>query len=93
MERARARLPQGPRLEKGKVLTPFPILVDGDRKLVGSWTSSGPSGAAARSTRTSRASTSSTHGVLQFKYLGQNTWDRPSYDYLMKVLEVVCALP
>jgi len=27
--------------------------------------------------------------VLQFKYLGQNTVDRPGYDYIMKVLEVI----
>ncbi len=30
-------------------------------------------------------------GVLQFKYIGQNTIDRPGYDYLMKVLEVINA--
>jgi len=28
-------------------------------------------------------------GILQFKYLGQNTVDRPEYDYLFKVLEVI----
>ena len=31
------------------------------------------------------------NGVLQFKYLGQNTVDRSGYDYLFKVLEVINA--
>jgi hypothetical protein len=30
--------------------------------------------------------------MLLFKYIGQNTLDRPSYDYLFKVLEVINGL-
>ena len=28
-------------------------------------------------------------GVLQFKYLGQNTVDRPGFDCILKVLDVI----
>ena len=94
MERARAGFPKDLSMEKGKVPTPFPILMDADRKLVG------PLGIFMTEWSGSKVDQDipstyiiDKHGVLEFKYIGQNTWDRPSWDYLRKVLDVVCALP
>jgi len=30
-------------------------------------------------------------GRLAFKYIGQNTWDRPSLDYLKRILRFINA--
>jgi peroxiredoxin len=90
MERSRQIYPNDYSLEKGAILAPFPILVDGERTLSkrldlfrNEWNGS----------KVDQSIPSvyivDAEGILQFKYLGQNTLDRPGYDYLMKVLEVI----
>ena len=64
MERYRQLFPLDLSVKKGEVPTPFPILVDADRKL------------------------SKSLGLFMTEW-GQNTVDRPEYDYLFKVLDVV----
>jgi peroxiredoxin len=90
MERFRQLFPADYSLQKGEILAPFPILVDGERTLSKSldlfrteWTGSKVD------QNIPSVYIVDANGVLQFKYLGQNTVDRPGYDYLMKVLEVI----
>lgn len=90
MERFRQLFPNDYSVEKGELLAPFPILVDGERTLSkkldlfrNEW-----SGSKADQNIPSVYIVDA-NGILQFKYLGQNTVDRPGYDYLMKVLEVI----
>lgn len=92
MERWRQLFPADYSLKKGEILDPLPILVDGEQALSKrldlfrmEW-----SGGKAPQNIPSVYIIDS-NGVLQFKYLGQNTVDRPSYAYLMKVLEVINA--
>jgi len=92
MERWRQIFPQDYALAKGQILDPFPILVDGDRALSKKldlfrteW------GGGKVDQNIPGVYIVDAAGVLQFKYLGQNTVDRPSYDYLFKVLEVINA--
>jgi peroxiredoxin len=92
MERARQFYPNDYALEKGALLAPFPILVDGERELSKKldlfrmeWTGSKVDQNIPSVYIVDAA------GVLQFKYVSQNTVDRPGYDYLLKVLEVINA--
>jgi peroxiredoxin len=93
MERWRQLFPQDFSLAAGQVLAPFPILVDADRTLSKKldlfrteW------GGGKVEQNIPSVYIVDADGVLQFKYLGQNTVDRPSYDYLFKVLEVINGL-
>jgi peroxiredoxin len=90
MERFRLLFPNDYSLPKGTILTPFPILVDGERTLSKrldlfrtEWSGSKVD------QNIPSVYIIDADGILQFKYLGQNTVDRPGYDYLMKVLEVI----
>ena len=90
MERWRQIFPNDYALNKGEILTPFPVLVDGERKLSKSlglfqteWSGSKVD------QNVPAVYIIDANGVLQFKYLGQTTVDRPAYDYLFKVLEVI----
>jgi peroxiredoxin len=90
MERSRQIYPNDYSLEKGTILAPFPILVDGERTLSkkldlfrNEW------GGSKVDQNIPSVYIVDADGILQFKYLGQNTVDRPGYDYLMKVLEVI----
>ena len=90
MERSRLFYPKDLSLEKGEVLAPFPVLIDADR------TVSGALGLFRTEWSGSKVDQNipsvfivDKDGVLQFKYIGQNTLDRPSVDYLFKVLDVL----
>jgi peroxiredoxin len=90
MERFRQLFPNDYSVEKGTILAPFPILVDGERTLSkkldlfrNEWSGSKVD------QNIPSVYIVDANGILQFKYLGQNTVDRPGYDYLMKVLEVI----
>ena len=90
IERSRQVYPKDFALEKGAILAPFPILVDGERMLSkkldlfrNEW------GGTKVEQNIPSVYIIDADGVLQFKYLGQNTLDRPGYDYLLKVLEVI----
>lgn len=92
MDRWRLLFPADHKLEKGEVLAPFPILVDGERTLSRKldlfrteWTG-GKVDQNIPSLYVVDAA-----GVLQFKYIAQNTVDRPGLDYVLKVLDVITA--
>lgn len=90
MERSRKAFPKDLGMKAGEVPTPFPLLIDKERKLT--------KGLGIFATEWSGSKVDQLipsvyiidkQGILQFKYIGQNTWDRPGYDYLMKVLETI----
>ena len=90
MERWHQIFPVDYALEEGQILAPFPVLVDAERTL------SKTLGLFQREWAGSKVDQNipsifivDADGVLQFKYVGQNTMDRPGYDYLLKVLAVV----
>jgi peroxiredoxin len=90
MERYRQLFPLDLNVKKGEVPTPFPILIDADRKLskglglfMTEW------GGSKADQNIPSVYIVDAKGTLVFKYLGQNTVDRPGYDYLFRVLEVV----
>jgi peroxiredoxin len=88
MERWRTSYPKNFGMEKGKVPLPFPILIDADRKL------SKGLGLFATDWGGSKVDQNMTSvfivdkkGILQFKYIGQSTVDRPEYNALFKTLD------
>lgn len=92
MQRFRELFPNDYALDKGAVLAPFPILVDGEQilsKRLDLFRKEWGGGKADQNIPS--VYIVDADGVLQFKYIGQNTVDRPSYDYLFKVLEVLNA--
>ncbi len=90
MERSRKGFPKDLSMEKGNVPTPFPILIDEDRKLtkgLGLFTSEW--GGSKVDQLMPSVFILDKEGILQFKYIAQNTWDRPSYQYLAKILGMI----
>jgi peroxiredoxin len=92
MEIARKGFPKDLSAEKGKVPVPFPILMDEDRKVTKSlglfmteW------GGSKIDQLVPTVFVIDKQGILRFKYISQNTWDRPSWEYMKKVLGVVTA--
>ena len=88
MERAKKLFPKDLSLEKGNVPAPFPILIDEERKVtkgLGLFATEW-SGSKADQLIPSEFIIDK-KGVLRFKYIGQDTMDRPGYDYLMKIVE------
>jgi peroxiredoxin len=88
LERRRKMFPKDLSMEKEKVPTPFPLLIDADRKV------SKGLGLFATEWGGSKVDQCITSvfivdkkGVCQFKYIGQNTADRPEYEILFKTLE------
>ena len=88
MEMARKGFPKDFSAEKGKVPVPFPVLMDEDRKVT--------KGLGLFMTEWSGSKVDQLipsvfvidkQGILVFKYIGQNTWDRPSWEYIKKILE------
>jgi peroxiredoxin len=74
--------------EEGDVPVPFPILVDADRELsqrLGLFTTSWDRSDVEQNIPTIFILDGD--GVVQFKYHSQTTFDRPSYDYLFRVIE------
>jgi peroxiredoxin len=92
MARSRQFYPKDFSLKKGEILDPFPILVDADRtvsKGLGLFQTEWNGGKVDQNIPS--VYILDKNGVLLFKYMGQNTTDRPSYDYLFKVLDVINA--
>jgi len=92
MERSRKGFPLDLAFEKGHVPTPFPILIDEERKVT--------KGLGLFATEWSGSKVDQVipsvfiidkEGRLAFKYIGQNTWDRPSLDYLKRILRFINA--
>ncbi|MGQ9471228.1 MAG: peroxiredoxin family protein [Candidatus Aminicenantales bacterium] len=89
MERAQRLFPRDLRWEEGKpVATPFPLLIDADRKVskgLGLFSEEWGGSKVAQNIPAYFILDES--GVVLFKYIGQNTADRPSHEYLEKVLD------
>lgn len=84
----RTSYPKNFSMEKSKVPTPFPLLIDAERKItkgLGLFTTEWGG------SKVDQCITSvfivDRKGVCQFKYIGQNTTDRPEYEVLFKTLE------
>lgn len=90
MERSRRGFPKDLAMKKGEVPTPFPILIDADRKVSkGLGIFSTEWGGSKVDQCITSVFIVDKNGICQFKYIGQNTWDRPSYEFLFKTLEQV----
>lgn len=90
MERSRKGFPKDLTLEKGEKPVPFPILIDDQQKLtkgLGLFTSEW--GGSKVDQLIPSVFILDEDGVLQFKYIGQNTWDRPSPEYLLRILKMI----
>lgn len=90
MERYRQLFPLDLSVKKGEIPTPFPILIDADRKLsktLGLFMTEWGGGKVDQNIPSVYIVDAG--GTLMFKYLGQSTVDRPEYDYLFKVLDVL----
>ncbi len=90
VERARQIYPKTFSAVKGQVPNPFPILVDGDHAVsqaLGFFTTNWSGSTAEQNVPTILIVDA--EGILQFKYMSQNTVDRPPLDYLVRVVEVV----
>jgi peroxiredoxin len=76
--------------EKGKVPTPFPILIDAERTLtegLGIFTTEWSGSKIDQNIPTILILDKK--GIIKFKYMSQNTLDRPSADYLMNFVETL----
>ena len=90
MERYRQLFPLDLSVKRDDIPTPFPILIDADRKLsksLGLFMTEWGGGKVDQNIPSVYIVDAG--GTLMFKYLGQSTVDRPEYDYLFKVLDVL----
>lgn len=88
MERVLKGLPKDILFKKGEVPTPFPILMDAGHAVTGGlgiytaeW------GGSKIDQNIPTVMLVDAEGTVRFKYMGQNTWDRPSYEYLIRQME------
>jgi peroxiredoxin len=90
VERVRQIYPKVFSAKPGQVPTPFPILVDGDHSIsegLGFFTTDWGGSSAEQNIPTILILDA--NGVLQFKYMSQNTVDRPPLEYLVQVVDVL----
>ena len=90
MERSRGAYPRTFSAVRGQVPNPFPILVDADRAVsqgLGFFTMDWGGSDAEQNVPT--VLIIDPQGVLQFKYMSQNTLDRPPLEYLIRVVDVL----
>jgi len=90
MERQRQIYPNTYMEKKGEVPIPFPILVDADRTVsegLGYFTTDWSGSNAEQNIPTIMIIDAD--GTLQFKYMSQNTIDRPPMEYLVQVVDVL----
>ncbi len=89
-ELARKLYPRDLSLEKGDVPMPFPILLDADRKVTkGLGLFATEWGGSKVDQLIPSEFIIDKNGILMFKYIGQNTIDRPNDDYLMKMVGLI----
>ncbi len=89
-ERSRQIYPKTFSATQGQVPNPFPILVDADRTVsegLGFFTTDWSGSNAEQNVPTILIIDS--EGTLQFKYMSQNTVDRPPLEYLVQVVDVL----
>lgn len=90
VERSRQIYPKTFAATKGQVPNPFPILVDADRTVstgLGFFTTDWSGSNAEQNIPTILII--DPEGILQFKYMSQNTVDRPPQEYLVQVVDVI----
>ena len=90
MERARQIYPKVFSAVQGQVPTPFPILVDADHSVsegLGLFTTDWGGSTAEQNVPTILIIDA--EGILQLKYMSQNTVDRPPLEYLVQVVDVI----
>lgn len=76
--------------EKGKVPLPFPVLIDADRKVskgLGVFTTEW--GGSKIDQNVPTIYLIDPKGILQMKYISQNTFDRPGPEYLLKFIDFI----
>ncbi len=86
LERVRRTFPKKYAYKKGEIPMPIPILIDEEAKLssrLGIFSPGWNGGEGPQNIPS--VYIVDVNGILRFKYLAQNTWDRPGYDYLMRV--------
>jgi peroxiredoxin len=90
MERSRRAYPKTFSATRGQVPNPFPVLVDADHAVsegLGFFTTTWSGSDAEQNVPT--VLIIDPQGVLQFKYMSQNTLDRPPLEYLVRVVDVL----
>jgi peroxiredoxin len=90
MDRVRAIYPKAFPSHQARVPLPFPILVDGERRVsegLGFFTTDWGGSNAEQNVPT--VLIIDANGTLQFKYMSQNTVDRPPLEYLVQVVDVL----
>ena len=89
MEFARRAFPKAFTVTPDRVPGPFPILIDGDRTV-----STGLDffrtewGGSEAEQNTPAIIAINTDGMVVFKYISQNTMDRPPLEYLLEVVQI-----
>jgi hypothetical protein len=90
MEFARRAFPQVFEVNADRVPGPFPILMDGDRTVsngLGFFTTDW--GGSNAEQNVPAVLLLCPQGIVQFKYISQNTMDRPPLEYLLQVINVL----
>ncbi len=88
VERYRQIFPRDFMLSKDNIPLPFPILIDADHQVssgLGLFTTSW--GGSEVEQNIPAVYLIDEQGILRFKYISQNTLDRPEYDYLLNILD------
>jgi peroxiredoxin len=88
MDAYRRNFPKKYVYEKGKVPFPFPVLIDADRRVskgLGLFTTEWGGRKSEQNIPT--VFVIDTKGIVRLKYISQNTYDRPSTEYLLGFLE------
>jgi peroxiredoxin len=87
-EKARKILPKTFSFEKGKVPTPIPILIDADRTVSKGFDLFRTEWNGSKVDQNQPAVyIIDAQGIVRYKYISQKTTDRPSAEYLLKVLQ------
>lgn len=90
MERWSKFFPKDFSLKPGEAPMPFPILLDPERKIAKMWgVFSSDWGGSKVDQGIPSVFIIDAEGRLMFKYIGQNTTDRPSPEYLANILEMI----
>jgi len=89
MERYRKLFPKDLTVPKEGIPVPIPILVDGDRKVSKGLDLFRTEWGSKVDQNVPTTFIIDRNGIVRFKYFSQNTVDRPSYEYLMGVLDCI----
>jgi len=90
LERYRRIFPKDFTVDRENIPLPFPILIDADHSVssgLGLFTTNW--GGSQVEQNMPAVYLIDDRGILKFKYIGQNTFDRPEYDYLLKILDMI----